>query len=156
MDMTTPAYALAIDEHLPTEESAAAAGELRNVLSTLFVGGTDAPYLVMRDVNGKERSLKVEPKLYEYLIRILDHLENGEGVTFVPHAKLLTTQQAADILNVSRPHLIKLLEQDAIPYDLVGRHRRILARDLFLYQRKRDAERAAILDDLLEEDGELY
>lgn len=154
--MTTPAYALAIDEHLPTEESAAAAGELRNVLSTLFADGADAPSLVMRDVSGKERSLKVEPKLYEYLIRILDHLEHGEGVTFVPHAKLLTTQQAADILNVSRPHLIKLLEQDAIPFNLVGRHRRIMARDLFEYQRKRDAERAAILDGLLKEDGDLY
>ena len=154
--MTTPAYALAVDEHLPTEESAEAAGELRVVLSTLFDDETHSPSLIMRDGNGNERSLKVEHKLYEYLIRLLDHFENGEGVTFVPHAKKLTTQQSADILNVSRPYLIKLLEREEIPYELVGKHRRILARDLFQYQRERDAQRSAELDKLLEADGDLY
>jgi excisionase family DNA binding protein len=154
--MTTPAYALAIDEHLPTEESAAAAGELRTVLSTLFAEGGDSPRLTLRDSSGAERTLKVESKLYEYLIRLLDHFENGEGVTFVPHAKKLTTQQAADILNVSRPYLIKLLEDKQIKFELVGRHRRILAKDLFQYQQQRDAERAAILDELIADDADLY
>tara|TARA_B100000678_G_scaffold99826_1_gene83354 strand:+ start:907 stop:1407 length:501 start_codon:yes stop_codon:yes gene_type:complete len=154
--MTTPAYALAVDEHLPTDESAEAAGELRIVLSELFSGEVKSPSLTLRGANGAEKSLHVEPKLYEYLIRLLDHFEKGEGVTFVPHAKMLTTQQAADILNVSRPHLIKLLEQKTIPFELVGRHRRILARHLFEYQKVRDAERATALDELLKDDGELY
>jgi len=154
--MTTPAYALAIDEHLPTEESSAAAGELRIVLSTLFDGETTAPSLIMRDAEGRERSLKMEPKLYEYLIRLLDHFENGEGVTFVPHAKKLTTQQCADILNVSRPYFVKLLEEGKVPYEKIGRHRRILARDLFCFQKDRDANRREAMEALLSSDGELY
>jgi excisionase family DNA binding protein len=154
--MTTPAYALAIDEHLPTEESAAAARELREALSTLFDDRVDSPSLTMRDMDGSERSLMIEPKLYEYLIRLLDHFENGEGVTFVPHAKMLTTQQCADILNVSRPYFVKLLDQDEIPYEKIGRHRRVLAKDLFGFQKRRDVQRRKALTELLESDGELY
>lgn len=154
--MTTPAYALAIDEHLPTEESAKAARELREALSTLFDDRVDAPSLTVRDMEGRERSLTIEPKLYEYLIRLLDHLEKGEGVTFVPHAKKLTTQQCADILNVSRPYFVKLLDQGEIPFEKIGRHRRVLARDLFGFQKKRDAQRREAMTELLASDGELY
>lgn len=154
--MTTRAYALAIDEHLPTEESAEAAAELRSVLSTLFDGDPRSPSLVMRDADGREKSIKMEPKLFEYVIRLLGHFENGEGVTFIPHAKKLTTQQCADILNVSRPYFIKLLEAGKIPFEKVGRHRRIVAEDLFQYQRERDAERQAAMEDLIADDGELY
>jgi excisionase family DNA binding protein len=110
----------------------------------------------MRDMDGSERSLMIEPKLYEYLIRLLDHFENGEGVTFVPHAKMLTTQQCADILNVSRPYFVKLLDQDEIPYEKIGRHRRVLAKDLFGFQKRRDVQRRKALTELLESDGELY
>jgi len=87
---------------------------------------------------------------------LLGHLQKGDGVTFVPISKQLTTQQAADILNVSRPFLIKLLEAGKIPFDKVGRHRRIRARDLFDYKRTRHDERAKAMADLLENDGDLY
>jgi excisionase family DNA binding protein len=114
------------------------------------------PSLIMRDADGREKSIKMEPKLFEYVIRLLEHFENGEGVTFIPHAKKLTTQQCADILNVSRPYFIKLLEAGNIPFEKVGRHRRVIAQDLFQYQRERDAERQAAMEDLIADDGELY
>jgi excisionase family DNA binding protein len=91
----------------------------------------------------------------DLLLDVLRHVGSGHAVTLVPIQELLTTQQAADLLNVSRPHLIKLLEQQAMPHSLVGRHRRVRAEDVFAYKAKRDAERGQALDDLIAGDVDL-
>jgi excisionase family DNA binding protein len=77
-------------------------------------------------------------------------------VTLVPVTQMLTTQQAADILNVSRPFLISLLEKGEIAYLLVGRHRRIKAETLFAYKQERDHERSDALSELIAADADLY
>ena len=67
----------------------------------------------------------------------------------------LTTQQAADLLNVSRPYVIKLLEENAIPFSKTGRHRRVRAEDLFRYKAQRDRARSDALSAMAEEDARL-
>ncbi|MGA5706226.1 helix-turn-helix domain-containing protein [Streptomyces cellulosae] len=91
----------------------------------------------------------------EMFASMLAALANGQGVQIMPVDAVLTTQQAADMLNVSRPYLIGLLESGEIPYKLVGRHRRIRFADLRQYLREDDVRRKEAADDLMELDQEL-
>jgi excisionase family DNA binding protein len=83
------------------------------------------------------------------LMDILGAMASGQGVTLIPEGAELTTVQAADILNVSRPFLIKLLESGKIPYRKVGKHRRIRMEDVMNYKQSIDQEREAVLDQLV-------
>ncbi|WP_342661665.1 hypothetical protein Rruber_05477 (plasmid) [Rhodococcus ruber] len=109
-------------------------------------------------VAGTSESVHLPSSALELIREVLANMAAGQGVTVVPAHAELTTQQAAELLNVSRPHVIKLLDQGHIRYRLVGRHRRILASSLLEYRRtqQRDARRAA--DDLaaLSEELGLY
>jgi excisionase family DNA binding protein len=105
---------------------------------------TQPPALV--DESGRRTEL---PRpIYEMLVRVASALQEGKVITLVPETQELTTQAAANLLGVSRPHLIKLLESDELPFHKVGAHRRILMKDLMDFQRTRDAERRTALDEL--------
>ena len=82
---------------------------------------------------------------------LLAEMAQGNTVTVVPRHAELTTQEAASLLNVSRPFLIKLLEQGRIPYMKVGTHRRIMHSDLAAYQAEQKRSANALLDELVEE-----
>lgn len=92
------------------------------------------------------------------LLELVHALAQGKTVTLIPSDKELSTFEAAEILNVSRPYLIGLLERGAMPYRKVGTHRRIRFDDLSAYKRQQDAERERALDELvqLNEDMGLY
>ena len=100
------------------------------------------------------RVLVPEPAV-RLVVELLRELGKGNAVTVVPFQAELTTQQAADILNVSRPYVVKLLEEGRIPYRTVGPRRRIRYVDLMAFKRDDDSYRKGVADELTREAVEL-
>jgi excisionase family DNA binding protein len=152
--MTMPAYAQELGaDRLPSASDKAAANQLRQIFAS-HADGDDVKLRVLNDGQKKPAEVTLSPALSGLLMELLRHVARGAAVTLVPVHEMLTTQQAADILNVSRPFLVSLLERGDIAYVTTGRHRRIKALDLFDYKRKRDETRAKALTDLAELDAE--
>jgi excisionase family DNA binding protein len=97
---------------------------------------------------GDDDALVVPRPAAVMLAHVLELLAEGQGVQIMPDRVMLTTQQAADVINVSRPYLIGLLERKEIPYEMVGTHRRIAFADLLDYQRQDDQRRRAAADEV--------
>ena len=110
--------------------------------------------LRVRDA-GQEETIELPAGAVSLLQAILEDMASGRGVTIVPQNAELTTQQAADFLNVSRPFLVQLLEQKKLPFRMVGTHRRIRFEDVLRYKENTDAERRKVLDQLATEAQEL-
>jgi excisionase family DNA binding protein len=92
-------------------------------------------------VGSDGRQIAIPQPVHELLLAILKNLQAGKAISIVPEHQQLTTQRAANILGVSRPFLVGLLENGDIPFHMVGCHRRIYLRDLLDYKRRRDAAR---------------
>lgn len=86
-------------------------------------------------IQESDEPITIPKKALSLLMTILSNMSEGKSITIIPTDSEVSTQQAADMLNVSRPHLIKLLENNTIPFKKVGSHRRILLRDLVTYEK---------------------
>lgn len=104
-------------------------------------------------INGQE--IEVPSVIHFALTEVVKTLNNGDSVTLIPMDKELTTQQAADILNVSRPYFIKLLENGTIKFRKTGTHRKVLMQDLIEYRNKRAENRHASIEEMSELSQEL-
>ena len=130
---------------LPTDEEAAAAADASRRLSAL----PTAEALDVQVPGGE--TVPLPPRVRELLSRVLAEMAQGHAVALVPVHAELTTQEAADYLGVSRPHLVRLLERGDIPFHKAGSHRRVKFSDLSSYKAARAADAAAALDELVAE-----
>lgn len=151
--MTIPASARQFSDRLPSATEKQAANQLRKLIASHVT--SEAKLCVLDRKTKKPIEIVMTPALSELLMEMLRHIGNGDAVTLVPVSKMLTTQQAADILNVSRPYFISCLEKGEIAFSHVGRHRRVKAEDLFAYKRSRDEKRAEALSTLAEMDEDI-
>ena len=140
-----------LDLHIPSAAESRAAE-----LALRALEGEPGPGLVVRAAGGAGASaveLPAEARIL--LLRILGHMANGDAVTVVPVQAKMTAQQAADVLGVSRPFLIRLIDDGKLPCRMVGTHRRIPLADLLAYKQANKAERRAIAAELTAEAEEL-
>ena len=130
----------------PLADDAALARASGERLSRLV--GRNRPLTIRVMDAEREQPLDLPAGAVALLIGIIEAMAAGRGVTVIPENVELTTVQAADILNVSRPFLIRLLETGAIPHRKVGKHRRLRMEDVIGYKQRIDAEREVVLDRL--------
>ena len=141
--------------HIPSEVEATLSQESSRILASCLQHSSPTQKLRIKDENGNEQILEIPKSAYQLLIDILSQMAQGNAVTLIPVHAELTTQEAADLLNVSRPYLVKLLESKQIPFHKVGRHRRIRFEDLMNYKNQIDSDRMQALDELAAQAQEL-
>lgn len=139
---------------LPTPETSGEAKKALRALSPLATPRAQKHVRLQTD-GGDGRTVTVPRAAFDLFLEILGQMANGNAVTIVPVHAELTTQQAADLLNVSRPFLVSLLEKGELPFKKVGTHRRVRFADLTKYKREQDRRSREALDELTRQAQEL-
>lgn len=145
--MTVPATAQPFQTGLPSKHDRTVANNLRQALEA-------GDEIEVQTPEGPQ-TLVLGKVLSEVLGSMLRELAEGNAVTVIPITQELTTQQAADVLNVSRPYLIKLIDQGELECRKVGRHRRLLAADVFAYKERISEGRKAALQEIADAGSDL-
>jgi excisionase family DNA binding protein len=139
---------------LPSEAEVTLAKETSGFLAGRLVDG-EPLRLALLPNRGQKGTFDLPASAARLLVRILEEMARGNAVTLIPVHAELTTQEAADMLHISRPTLIQLLEEGKIAYRRVGSHRRVRFESLLSYKRQLETDRRAALADLAAYDQEL-
>jgi len=123
---------------------------LASVLEELKSGNKD----VEIEIEETEEKIKIPLLALKLLAQILKVTSQGKPISIVPVATEMTTQAAAELLGCSRPHLVKSLESGAIPFTMVGKHRRVKYEDIVLYKRKMKTKQKSLLIEMMKADQE--
>lgn len=94
------------------------------------------------------QAIAIPESVFYLLERVAEVMARGDSITIVPVGKEVTTQQAADLLNVSRQYLVRLLDEGRIPYRKTGKHRRLRIEEVLSFKEQRDKDRRAGLREL--------
>ncbi|MBN3907191.1 MAG: helix-turn-helix domain-containing protein [Nostoc sp. NMS1] len=141
------------DQNLSTDSSITTEAEVEAIRQLEHILNQENSQLKLVAANGEE--ITITDSVFRVLREVVQAMASGKNVSIVTYNPELTTQQAADLLNVSRPYLIKLLEQGELPYIMVGTHRRVKFENLRKYKQQRDTKRRQLLDELIAESQEL-
>ena len=140
----------------PTEADTKLAQESSRRLAKIFGAKRKKPLrLRIQPDDAPNETIAIPVSAFRMLADILTEMARGNAVTLIPVHAELTTQQAADLLNVSRPFLIDQLEKGRVPFRKVGTHRRILFQDLRAYKQEIDRNRLKALVELAAQAQEL-
>jgi len=140
---------------LPTTEEAEAAREGGRTLSTLLRTKAKTQQIKIVDDQGASHPVRIPSAAMRLLVDVLAEIGSGNAVSITPVHAELTTQEAADLLNISRPHLVQIVEGGGIPFRKIGTHRRVRYQDVMTYKQKIDAKRRQALDELAAQAQEL-
>lgn len=132
--------------HLPTPAEVEQAKLSSRTLSKYT--NADRVQLSLRGSNGESDEMVLPGHVLQILLDVLSEMSQGNAVSLIPYHQEISTQDAANLLNVSRPFLVRLLEEGKIPFRKVGSHRRVKLQDLLAYKEAIDQERKRTLDDL--------
>lgn len=140
---------------LPDEKAIAAATESSCRIAAFVSAKLDTQRIELIDGAQQRQSVELPTVALKLLGDILNELALGNTVRVVPIHAELTTQEGADMLNVSRPHLVKLLDEGQIPHTKTGSHRRIKFTDIMAYKADRDKVSREAMHELAEQAQEL-
>jgi excisionase family DNA binding protein len=130
---------------LPSDEQA----EVIDFIERLRSKGRDAAMPSARIVDADGAGVPIPESMFTILVQVAESLKAGLAVTVAPHHLTLSTQEAADMLRISRTTLVRLLESGAIPFDKPSRHRKVRLQDLIEYRERRRKAAAQALDDMV-------
>lgn len=151
--MTLPSHLATM---LPVEREVAAAVHSQRALAAYLSTQFETQRIQIFDEKNRAHQVELPTSALRLLVEILSELAEGNAVKVVPIHAELTSQEAADMLNVSRPHLVKLLETGALPFHKAGKHRRIRFADLMAFKAERDRASAEALEELAKQAQELH
>ena len=139
--------------HLPTPQEAEEAKITSRALSKYATN--ERLHIKIAGNHNESDDLILPGYAINLLLDILTEMSKGNAITVMPIHAELSTQETAEFLNVSRPHLVDMLEQGKIPFRKVGAHRRVMAKDVIDYKQRLDADRLKALDKLAAQAQEL-
>ena len=143
-----------LEPSLPSEAEVILAKETSRVLAARMREDEPLRLRILDDAS-PEGTFNLPASALRLLVRILEEMARGNAVTLIPVHAELTTQEAADMLNISRPSLIQLLDEGKIEFRRIGTHRRVRFEALMEYKRQADADRRKVLEELAAYDQEL-
>jgi excisionase family DNA binding protein len=136
---------------IPTQQEQQLADASSRILATYAIGKEHPCQIRIRQEDAMTQDIPIPVRAIELLFEILIQMARGNAVTITPVHAELTTQEAADILSVSRPYLVKLIESGEIPFRKVGTRRRVRYQDLMDYKQQIEPQRLKALDGLAAE-----
>lgn len=141
---------------ITTERTVLPPAEPLQALAATLEGFGNEPATTLSGPNGE--CLVLPPEVFEVLRGVVEAMAQGQAVTIAPVHQRLTTQEAAELLGVSRPTVVKLLEAGEIPFEQPGRHRRVRLADVLAYRERSSTTRRAALDRMVEiaDETDLY
>jgi excisionase family DNA binding protein len=141
--------AVTLSQQTYVGDDLAGVARVHDFLAAHEAAGREAPvprYFLAGAATGDQ--VEIPEEIHRVLLQVIDSMQRGLAVSILPQSKTLTTQQAADLLGISRPTLVKFLDEQKLPFERVGTHRRVLLVDVMAFRDRRRQEQYDVLEEM--------